>query len=68
MSNDIIEPYVVYNCEGGAEDHGWYAVDAFGATAGPYSNKEEAEKKISTLSYINMDGSVTLSDLDQGCV
>lgn len=43
MTTYPITPYVV-ECEGE-----WYAVDKFGASAGPYETKEEAEAKLTSL-------------------
>lgn len=44
-----IEPYVVLNDDPEYGDMMWYAVDQWGATAGPFKTKEAAEEKLQQL-------------------
>lgn len=44
-----IKPHVVQNDDPIFGDQKWYAVDSWGATAGPYDTKEQAESKLKEL-------------------
>lgn len=48
---NLITPYSVCN-DGENGDGKWYAIDYYGASAGPYDSKEEADEKVRTLPQV----------------